>query len=205
MLMSISIRLPDNSIKTFDHNPSVLEVAESIGSRLAQDCIAGKLNGELIDLRTKLSDNDQIYIITTKSDEANEIIRHSAAHVMAQAVQEIWPKIQVTIGPVIDNGFYYDFYSPHHNFTPEDLEQIEKRMNEIVSRKLAITKEDWPSDKAIEYFKKIGEDFKAEIIKDLGSPSVSVYKQGEWLDLCRGPHVQNTSQIKALKVLSLAG
>lgn len=200
----VSIVLPDNSKKTFDHGPTVLEVAQSIGSRLAQATLGGVVNGELVDLRTVLKDNDKLEIVTDKHTKANEIVRHSAAHVMAQAVQEIWPEVKVTIGPVIDNGFYYDFDSPF-TFSPEDLEKIEKRMEQIAQRNLPIVREDWQTPKALETFGAMKERFKVEIIKDLNLPTVGVYKQGEWFDLCRGPHVQSTGQIKAIKILSLAG
>lgn len=206
-MSSIRIRLPDNSEKTFDHEPTILEVANSIGPRLAKDTLGGKLDGqsEVLDLRTKLKDGDKIKIITSKDKEALEVIRHSAAHLMAQAVQELWPEVKVTIGPVIENGFYYDFDSPR-TFTPEDLEKIDKKMSELVSRNEEVVREDWPSDKAIATFEKMGERFKAEIIRDLNVPTVGIYKQGDtWFDLCRGPHVQRMGQIKSVKTLSLAG
>lgn len=200
----VEIILPDGSKKEFDHNPTVLEVALSIGERLANDTVAGKVNGELIDLRTVLTTGTELSIVTKSSDEANEVIRHSAAHVMAQAVQELWPEVKVTIGPVIKDGFYYDFDSPKA-FTPDDLDKIEKKMKEIIDRKLEIVREEWSSSEAISKFEADGEKFKVEIIKDLGEENVSIYRQGDWLDLCRGPHVQNTKDIKAFKVLSLAG
>ena len=198
------IELPDGSVKEFDNQPSVLDVAKSIGDRLAQDTVAGKVNGEIIDLRTLLVNGDILTIITKSSDEANEVIRHSAAHVMAQAVQELWPEVKVTIGPVIDTGFYYDFDTPF-NFSEEHLEQIEVKMKEIIKRKLPIVREDWDSKTAIDTFDKLGEKYKVEIINDLGEESVGVYKQGDWFDLCRGPHVQNTGDIKAVKVLYHSG
>lgn len=203
----IRIKLPDNSEKTFDHNPTVLEVAESIGSRLAQDTLGGIVNDEteVTDFRRVLNDGDQIKIITTKDPRALEVIRHSAAHLMAEAVQELWPDVKVTIGPVIDDGFFYDFVSPRP-FTPEDLEKIEKKMKDIIKRDDVVTREEWPTEKAIETFTKMGEDFKVEIIRDLNQPSVSIYKQGDkWFDLCRGPHVRKMGQIKAVKVLTQAG
>lgn len=208
-MSSVRILLPDNSVKTFDHEPTVLEVATSIGPRLAKDTLGGLVNSEteVSDLRRKLVDGDKIKIITPKDIESLEVVRHSAAHVMAQAVQELWPDVKVTIGPVIENGFYYDFDSPRA-FTPEDLEKIDKRMNEILARNADVVREDWPIAKAIETFEKMGERFKAEIIRDLaarGETTVGIYKQGEWFDLCRGPHVQRIGQIKAVKVLSLAG
>ena len=208
-MSAVRISLPDNSVKEFDHEPTVLEVAQSIGPRLAKDTLGATLNdsNEVVDVRSKLKDGTKIKLITPKDPLSLEVIRHSAAHVMAQAVQELWPDVKVTIGPVIDNGFYYDFDSPRA-FTPEDLEKIEKKMNEILSRNDSVVREDWPIAKAIETFEKMGERFKAEIIRDLaakGETTVGIYHQGKWFDLCRGPHVQNIGQIKAVKVLSLAG
>lgn len=208
-MSSVRIFLPDNSVKTFDHEPTVLEVATSIGPRLAKDTLGGLVGNEseVSDLRRKLKDGEKIKIITPKDAESLEVIRHSAAHVMAQAVQELWPDVKVTIGPVIENGFYYDFDSPRA-FTPEDLEKIDKKINEILARNAEVVREDWPIAKAIETFEKMGERFKAEIIRDLaakGETTVGIYKQGDWFDLCRGPHVQRIGQIKAVKVLSLAG
>lgn len=208
-MSEIQIILPDNSVKTFEHQPTALEVAASIGSRLAQDTLGVKLNGsnEIMDLRTVLAHQTKVALVTTKNDGANEVIRHSAAHVMAQAVQSLWPEIKVTIGPVIENGFYYDFDSPRP-FTEEDFEKIEKEMKRIVDANYPLTKESWPIEKAIETFQKMGERFKVELIQDLaakGETVVSIYHQGPWFDLCRGPHVQKTGQIKAFKLLSVAG
>lgn len=204
--MSVKIILPDGSAKEFDHEPTALEVAQNIGARLAQDTLGVKVNGsnDIQDLRLPLKDGSKISLITTKSPEANEVIRHSAAHIMAQAVQALWPEVKVTIGPVIDNGFFYDFDSPR-NFTEEDFPAIEKKMAEIIKADLPLVREDWDSKKAIDTFAKMNERFKVEIIKDLEQPSVSIYHQGDWFDLCRGPHVQRTGQIKAFKLLSVAG
>lgn len=204
--MNIKIILPDNSVKTFSHEPTILEVAQSIGSRLAQDALGGMVNGEkeVLDLRTPLKDGSVLKIITAKDPEGLEVLRHSAAHVLAQAVQELWPEIKVTIGPVIDDGFYYDFDSPRA-FSPEDLVTIENQMRKVISRNEPVLKEVWASKDAIQTFTKMGENFKVEIITDLKEEYVSVYKQGSWVDLCRGPHVQRLGQIKAVKVLSLAG
>ncbi len=205
-MAAVHITLPDNSVRTFDHEPTVLEVAKSIGPRLAKDTVGGLINDEkeVSDLRRILKDGTRLKIVTLAMPEALEVIRHSAAHVMAQAVQELWPDVKVTIGPVIENGFYYDFSSPRP-FTPDDLLAIEKRMEQIIARDLEVVKEDWSQDQAIKTFDKMGENFKVEIIRDLGEKSVSVYKQGDWFDLCRGPHVQRLGVIKAVKVLSLAG
>ena len=210
-MSQFNITLPDNRVLSFDQAPTVLEVAQKIGAGLAKGTLGAKLNGskEIVDLRTKLTDGTKIEIVSTKSPEANEVIRHSAAHVMAQAVQELWPEVKVTIGPVIENGFYYDFDSPH-TFTPEDLEKIEKKMAQIVAKDLPITREEWDADEAIKKFQSMNEIYKDELISDLkknqGVKEVSIYHQGkEWFDLCRGPHVQSTGQIKAFKVMSLAG
>ena len=208
-MSSVRIVLPDNSEKIFDHEPTVLEVAASIGPRLAKDTLGGRVDGgqDIVDLRFKLKDGSKLKIITIKDPDSLEVVRHSSAHVMAQAVQELWSDVKVTIGPVIENGFYYDFDSPRA-FTPEDLEKIEKKMNELLARNEEVTREDWPIQKAIDTFTEMGERFKAELIRDLaakGETTVGIYYQGKWFDLCRGPHVQRIGQIKAVKVLSLAG
>lgn len=205
-MSQVKIILPDGSEKAFDHEPSALEVAQSIGARLAQDTLGVKVNGsnEIQDLRLPLKSGSKIQLITTKSPEANEVIRHSAAHIMAQAVQSIWPEVKVTIGPVIENGFFYDFDSPR-TFTEEDFPQIEKKMAEIIKSDVPLVREEWATDKAVDTFGKMKERFKVEIIKDLGAPHVSIYHQGDWFDLCRGPHIQRTGQIKAFKLLSVAG
>lgn len=209
-MSQITIILPDNSTKVFDHEPTALEVAQSIGPRLAKETLGVKINGatEISDFRMPLKDQTKVALITTKSPEAVEVIRHSCAHIMAQAVQDIWPEVKVTIGPVIENGFYYDFDSPFA-FTEEHFEKIEKKMGEIVSKDLPLRRENWPIDKAIETFKKMNERFKVELIEDLASKGetvVGIYYNGDtWFDLCRGPHVQSTGQIKAFKLLSVAG
>jgi threonyl-tRNA synthetase len=205
-MSSIQIRLPDNSIKTFAHEPTVLEVAQSIGEGLAKATVGGLINSskEIVDLRTKLKNNDQVAIVTASSEAGREVLRHSGAHIMAQAVQELFKNVKVTIGPVVDGGFYYDF-DPETPFGQDDLLKIEKKMQEIVKRNLPLTREIWPSQKAIDTFTKMGETYKAEIISDLKQEEVSIYRQGDWFDLCRGPHVQSTGQVKAVKVMSLAG
>ena len=203
----VKIHLPDGSIKEFDHNPTVLEVSECIGSRLAQDTVGGQINDsdEVIDLRTELLDGTTLKIVTARSIEGLSVIRHSAAHAMAQAVQKLWPDVKVTIGPVIASGFYYDF-DTDKKFTPEDLDKIEEELKKIIKGAAPLTREDWSSEKAISTFKGMGERFKVELIEDLGVDSVGIYHQGDqWFDLCRGPHVQHLGQIKAVKVLSLAG
>lgn len=209
-MSQFTIILPDNSTKVFDHQPTALEVAQSIGPRLAKETLGVRINDskEIADFRTPLADGTKVALITTKSPESVEVIRHSCAHIMAQAVQEIWPEVKVTIGPVIDTGFYYDFDSPFA-FTEEHFSQIEKKMSEIVAKDLPIRRENWPINKAIETFKSMGERFKVELIEDLatkGETTVGIYFNGEgWFDLCRGPHIQSTGQIKAFKLLSVAG
>ncbi|MCX7979119.1 MAG: threonine--tRNA ligase, partial [Bdellovibrionaceae bacterium] len=205
-MAQVSVYLPDNSVRTFDHEPTALEVAQSIGPRLAKETLGVKVNNnpEIRDLRLKLKDGDRIHLITTKSPEANEVIRHSCAHVMAQAVQRLWPEVKVTIGPVIENGFYYDFDSPFP-FTEEMFAQIEAEMAKIIAADYPLVRREVSKEEAISVFRKMGERFKVEIIQDLNEPLVSIYDQGDWFDLCRGPHVQSTGQIKAFKLLSVAG
>lgn len=207
--MNVSVILPDGSKKEFPQEPSILEVAQSIGPRLAKDTLGGFVNGsrEVSDLRAKLKDGSKLKIITVKDKEALEVVRHSAAHVMAQAVQELWPDVKVTIGPVIENGFYYDFDSPRP-FTPEDLDKIEKKIKELLKKDLPVTREEWPVDEALQKFGAMNEKYKVELISDLkakGETTVSVYHQGSWFDLCRGPHVQKLGQIPVVKTLSIAG
>jgi len=208
-MSQFKIVLPDSSEKIFDHQPTALEVAEIIGPRLAKETLGVKLNGssEVVDFRLPLNDGTRIELVTTRSPQANEVIRHSAAHVMAQAVQRIWPEVKVTIGPVVDNGFYYDFDSPFH-FTEDHFEKIEKEMQKIIDANYPLTRKNIPIDEAIAIFTKMNEIFKVEIIQDLkakGETVVGIYDQGDWFDLCRGPHVQSTGQVKAIKLLSVAG
>ncbi|WP_413291175.1 threonine--tRNA ligase [Bdellovibrio sp. HCB337] len=209
-MSQVTIILPDNSTKVFDHEPSALEVAQSIGPRLAKETLGVKVNGatEISDLRTPLKDQTKISLVTTKSPEAVEVIRHTTAHVLAEAVQQLWPEVKVTIGPVIENGFYYDFDSPFH-FTEEHFAQIEKKMADIVAKDLPIVRQNWPIQKAIETFKGMKERFKVELIEDLagrGEKEVGIYFNGDgWFDLCRGPHIQSTGQIKAFKLMAVAG
>ena len=185
---------------------TVFELAQKVFPKKSHLMVGAFINKnkEISDIRTLLNKNDSVDLVFLPSKESLEVIRHSAAHVMAQAVQELWPDIKVTIGPVIENGFYYDFDSAR-SFYPEDLQKIEKKMQEIIKRKLKVEKETWSKVEAIKLFKKMGEDYKVEIIEALNEPEVSIYKQGEWFDLCRGPHVGDLSQIGAVKVLSLAG
>ena len=204
--MSCRIELPDGSFKSFSFCPTALDLAHSISSHLGKKAVGAVINqsSEVQDIRTLLKDKDKVKIITLKEDRSLEVIRHSSAHVLAQAVQNLWPDVKVTLGPVIENGFYYDF-DTEKKFTPEDLEEIEKEMKKILKEKYELKREVWSSKKACDFFEKKGELLKKEIIEDLGVEEVSLYRQGDWIDLCRGPHVQNLGQIGAIKVLSQSG
>lgn len=181
------------------------DVAASIGRGLAKAAIAGKVNGKVVDVYTQVPDNAKIEIVTPKSDAGLDTIRHSTAHLMAMAVQELFPGTQVTIGPVIENGFFYDF-GTDRPFTDDDLRRIEEKMTEIVKRDLPVRREVLSRDEAIETFEKLGEKYKVEIIKGIpGDEPLSVYRQGEWFDLCRGPHVPSTGRLGAFKLTSVAG
>jgi len=203
-MSTIAITLPDGSKRELPSGSTVSDLAGSIGAGLAKAAIAGKIAGELVDLAAHLCDGCQVEIITEKSPEALGIIRHSAAHLMAQAVKELFPKARVTIGPAIENGFYYDF-DMDTPFTPEDLERIEARMTELAAANQKIERRVLSSAEAITLFTEMGEKYKVELINDLGVDTVSVYSQGDFADLCRGPHLPSTSRIRAFKLLSIAG
>ena len=203
----LHITLPDGSSRQFDQPISVHDVAADIGTGLAKAALAGKVDGQLVDTSFLIEQDAEVAIITAKSDEALDLIRHDAAHVMAQAVQELFPGTQVTIGPAIENGFYYDF-AREEPFSPDDLVNIEARMQEIVDRDLTIQREVWDKDQAKHTFADIGETFKVEIIEDVipENEEVSIYRQGEWFDVCRGPHLPSTGKLpKAFKLMKLAG
>ncbi|MDR2925656.1 MAG: threonine--tRNA ligase [Azoarcus sp.] len=200
-----NITLPDGSIRCFDQPVTVIEVASSIGAGLAKAALAGKVDGRLVDVSHRIESDARLAIITDKDAEGVDILRHSCAHLLAQAAKELFPDAQVTIGPVIENGFYYDF-SYKRPFTPEDLSAIEVRMGEIARRDLPVAREVWPRDRAISFFKGIGEHYKAEIIGSIPEgEDVSLYRQGDFVDLCRGPHVPFTGKLKAFKLTRLAG
>lgn len=199
------VRLPDGSERVFDQPVSVMDVASAIGSGLARAAIAGKVNGKLVDADSQIDGNCDLAIVTEKDAEGLEIIRHSCAHLLAHAVKELFPDAQVTIGPVIDDGFYYDF-SYKRAFTPEDLIAIEKRMLEISKRDLKIERKVLERSDAIDFFKQQGEYYKAQIIESIpGDEDLSLYSQGNFTDLCRGPHVPTTSKIKVFKLMKVAG
>ncbi|HSD69399.1 MAG TPA: TGS domain-containing protein, partial [Woeseiaceae bacterium] len=183
------IRLPDGSERQFAAGTSGLEIAESIGKSLARDAVAIRVNGELRDLSRPIEGDAAIEIVTRESPDGLELLRHDAAHVLAEAVKELWPETQVTIGPAIENGFYYDF-ARSEPFTPEDLDVIEARMKEIVERNETIVREVWKRDDAVAFFRGIGEEYKAQIIEAIpADETLTLYRQGNFVDLCRGPHL----------------
>lgn len=202
----VSIKLPDSSVLSFDGATDGAQIAAKIGAGLAKAALAIKVNGKLQDLATPIASDADIDIITAKSPEGLDIIRHTCSHVMAQAVQELYPETQVTIGPAIENGFYYDF-AREKPFTPADLEAIEKRMAEIVDRDEPIVREEKSREDAIAFFKNKGEKYKVELIEDLPADAViSFYRQGGFIDLCRGPHLPSTGKVgKAFKLMKVAG
>ena len=201
----ISIRLPDGSQREFDAPVTVAQVAASIGAGLAKAALAGKVDGALVDTSHLISHNAELAIITDKDADGLEVIRHSTAHLLAYAVKELFPDAQVTIGPVVDNGFYYDF-SYKRPFTPEDLEAIEKKMTELAKKDEPVQRKVLPRDEAVAYFKSIGEAYKAEIIESIpANEDVSLYSEGKFTDLCRGPHVPSTGKLKVFKLMKLAG
>jgi threonyl-tRNA synthetase len=201
----ISIQLPDGSKREFAAPPTVGEVAASIGAGLAKAALGGKVDGKLVDLSHRIERDAQVAIVTDKSAEGLELIRHSTAHLLAYAVKELFPDAQVTIGPVIEHGFYYDF-SYKRPFTPEDLAAIEKRMGELAAKNEAVTRRVLPRDEAVAHFKSIGEHYKAEIIAGIpAGEDVSLYREGGFEDLCRGPHVPSTGKLKHFKLMKVAG
>ena len=201
----MQVELPDGSKREVPDGATVADVAASIGKRLAKDAVAGKVNGKVVDVYAKVPDGAKVEIVTPKSDEGRDTIRHSTAHLMAMAVQELYPGTQVTIGPVIENGFYYDF-GTDRAFSEEDLRRIEEKMSEIVKRDLPVRREEWSREDAVKTFDQLGENYKVEIIKGIpGDEALSVYRQGEWFDLCRGPHVPSTGKLGAFKLTSVAG
>jgi len=200
-----NVTLPDGTVKTFDQSLTVADVASSIGSGLAKAAIAGEIDGQLVDTSYMIESDASLAIITNKDDKALEVIRHSTAHLLAQATQQLYPKAQVTIGPVIDNGFFYDF-AYKKGFSEDDLVKIEKNMNAIVKQNLPIQRLEMKREDAVELFKSMGEYYKAEIIESIPTNEVlSLYKQGDFIDLCRGPHVPSTSKLKVFKLMKLAG
>ncbi len=201
-----NITLPDGSVRQFDAATSGAEIAASIGKGLARDAVAVKVDGEMYDLTREIGSDVQLEIVTRDTDDGLELLRHDAAHVLAEAVKELWPDTQVTIGPAIENGFYYDF-ARAEPFTDEDLAIIEKRMQDIVNRDETIEREVWDRDEAVEFFRGIGEEYKAEIIASIPSgESITLYRQGDFIDLCRGPHLPSTGKLgTAFKLTHVSG
>jgi threonyl-tRNA synthetase len=199
------IRLPDGSIKSFPQPVSVAELAASIGPGLARAALAGKVDGRLVDASFRIASNAEVSIVTDRDPEGLEILRHSTAHLLAHAVKELFPEAQVTIGPVIEDGFYYDF-AYKRPFTPEDLAAIEKRMLEISKRDLAIERQVWDRTQAIQFFKDQGEHYKAQIIESIPADEpITLYRQGNFTDLCRGPHAPSTGRLKVFRLMKVAG
>ena len=199
------IRLPDGSERKFDTPVTVAEVAASIGAGLAKAALAGKVNGTLVDTSHRIDADADLAIVTDKTPEGLDLIRHSTAHLLAFAVKELFPAAQVTIGPVIDDGFYYDF-SFTRPFTPDDLAAIEKRMAELAKKDIPVSREEWDRDEAVKFFKSIGEHYKAEIIGSIpAGQTISLYREGDFIDLCRGPHVPSTGKLKVFKLMKVAG
>ncbi len=202
----VAITLPDGSVRNFEGPVSGADLAADIGPGLAKAALAVRVGEEMLDLSTVFEADANVSIVTSKDEDALDLLRHDAAHVLAEAVKELYPDVQVTIGPSIENGFFYDF-AVKTPFTPEDLEKIESRMHEIVKRDEEITREVWDRDEAIKFFKNLGEDYKAEIISDIPvGEDVSLYRQGDFIDLCRGPHLPSTGKLgTSFKLMKLAG
>ena len=201
----VNITLPDGSVRKFDKPVSVGEVAASIGPGLAKAALGGKVDGKLVDVSHRIERDAALAIVTERDPEGLDLIRHSAAHLLAYAVKELFPEAQVTIGPVIENGFYYDF-AYKRPFTPEDLAAIEKRMGELAKKDIPVAREEWKREDAVKFFESIGEKYKAEIIGAIPSEEgISLYREGDFIDLCRGPHVPSTGKLKVFKLMKVAG
>jgi threonyl-tRNA synthetase len=201
----VNVTLPDGSVRSFEAPVSVAQVAASIGPGLAKAALAGRVNGKLVDTSFVMDADSQLAIITDKDADGLDLIRHSTAHLLAYAVKELFPDAQVTIGPVIEDGFYYDF-SYKRPFTPEDLEAIEKKMAELAKKDIPVERSVMPRDEAVKFFKNMGEAYKAEIIASIPTnEDISLYREGDFIDLCRGPHVPSTGKLKHFKLMKLAG
>lgn len=201
----VNIKLPDGSVRSFDNPVTVAEVAASIGAGLAKAALAGRVDGKLVDVSHRIGQDAELSIITDRNPEGVEILRHSTSHLLAHAVKELFPDAQVTIGPVIEDGYYYDF-AYRRPFTPEDLAAIEKRMTEIAKRDLKVERQEMPRDEAVQFFNAMGEKYKAEIIASIPTNEpISLYRQDNFIDLCRGPHVPSTGKLKVFKLMKVAG
>src|SRR5512134_3055295 len=201
----ISVRLPDGSSRPFEKPVTVAEVAASIGPGLAKAALAGRVDGKLVDTSFVVAKDADVAIVTERDADGLEVLRHSTAHLLAYAVKELFPEAQVTIGPVIDNGFYYDFSFPR-GFTPEDLVAIENKMAELAKKDEPVVREVWKRDDAVKFFESIGERYKAEIIASIpANEDISLYREGGFVDLCRGPHVPSTGKLRVFKLMKVAG
>src|SRR3989440_8024225 len=199
------VRLPDGAVKHFDAPVTVAQVASAIGPGLAKAALAGRIDGKLVDTSFVIDRDASLAIVTDKDPDGLEVLRHSTAHLLAYAVKELFPDAQVTIGPVIEDGFYYDF-SYKRPFTPEDLAAIEQKMGELAKKDEKVVREVWKRDDAVRFFQSIGEKYKAEIIASIPSnEDISLYREGAFTDLCRGPHVPSTGKLKIFKLTKLAG
>ena len=203
--MSVNVKLPDGSVKQFDKPVSCLEVAQSISSGLARAAICAEVDGVKCDLSHVISSDCNFKVFTLKNDEGLEVLRHSTAHLMAQAISHIWKDAKFAIGPAIKNGFYYDIDFEGAVITVEDLDRIEKEMEKIVAQDIPIVREEMPRLQAIEFFRKRGDNYKVEILSELENETVSLYRQGDYIDLCRGPHLSSTGKLKVFKLTSIAG
>ncbi|MDY6798118.1 MAG: TGS domain-containing protein, partial [Pseudomonadota bacterium] len=199
------VTLPDGSHRSFSEPVTVHDVAADIGAGLAKAALAGKVDGQLVDTSYRIEEDAELAIVTERDEDGLDIIRHSTAHLLAMAVKELFPAAQVTIGPVVDNGFYYDFKFDRP-FTNEDLERIEKRMAELAKEDIPVHRSVMPRSEAVDLFRKMGEEYKVRIIEDIpGDEPLSFYRQGDFIDLCRGPHVPSTGKLKAFKLTKVAG
>ncbi|MFQ6024381.1 MAG: TGS domain-containing protein, partial [Acidiferrobacterales bacterium] len=199
------VTLPDGSRREYPQPVTVAEVAADIGAGLARAALAAKVNGKLVDTSFRIESDTELAIITDKDPEGLELIRHSTAHLLAQAVKALFPDAQVTIGPVIEDGFYYDF-AYERPFTEEDLGKIEEKMRELAKQDYTVSRSVMKRDKAVKFFRDMGEEYKAQIIEDIpANEEISLYRQGEFIDLCRGPHVPSTGKLKAFKLTKVAG
>ncbi|PLX80776.1 MAG: threonine--tRNA ligase [Desulfuromonas sp.] len=202
----LKITLPDGSEKQVEPGTTPLDIARSIGEGLARQTVAARVDGRLVDANASIEGDAAVQLVTLNTPEGLEIYRHSSAHLMAHAVKELFgTEVQVTIGPAIENGFYYDFYSESHTFSPEEFETIERKMADLAKENLSIERQELSRDEAIALFRGMGETYKVQLIEDLGEPMVSVYRQGSFVDLCRGPHLPSTGMLKAFKLTSVAG
>jgi len=205
-MKQIRVELPDGAVKELPAGSTALDVARSISEGLARQAVAARVDGQLIDLNARLDSDVRLELVTSASKDGLEVLRHSAAHLMAHAVKSLFGNdVQVTIGPAIDNGFYYDFYSEKHTFTPEEFNRIEARMGELAAANLPIVREEMSRDSAIRLFQEMGETYKVQLIESLPNETVSLYRQGDFVDLCRGPHLPSTGPLKAFKLTSVAG